>query len=274
MNQTLSKAITTLKSEFMKKNEGTSHIHEIIPSLAESLSIGEHDLHMLHKFAESNSIYTNSYEMNILNTTCKVYQGDVNNYWLDSIKHDTSYAPFYPIWILSAYALALESKNLGVEQIIDIGSGDGRIAYCAKILGLKSYAIEIDENLVRLENEILASTNVDFKPMVADATQFDYTRLELSHPIFFISGLPEVGEMLANNVIPRIRTIQNLKVDPIFVFTGSHMMRKESRDKSMWGWGKLLDNYNLEVVKTVTLPTYWTLDQPIDTPFIFTRSAI
>ena len=80
--------------------------------------------------------------------------------------------------------------------------------------------------------------------------------------------------MLANSVIPRIRTIQSLKENPIFVFTGSHMIRKESRDKSMWGWGKLLDNYNLEVIKTVTLPTYWTLDQPIDTPFIFTRSTI
>ena len=274
MSQKLSKAITALKSEFMKKNKGGSHIHEIIPALAESLSIREHDLDMLHKFAQNNSIYTNSYEMNILNTMCKVYQGDVNNYWLDSIKHDTSYAPFYPIWILSAYALALESKNLGVEQIIDVGSGDGRIAYCAKIVGLKSYAIEIDENLVRLENEILTNTKIDFKPIVADATQFDYTLLELSHPIFFISGLPEVGEMLANSVIPRIRTIQSLQKDPIFVFTGSHIMRKDSKDKSMWGWGKLLDNYNLEVIKTITLPTYWTLDQPVDTPFIFTRSTV
>ena len=274
MNQTLSKAITTLKSEFMKRSKDSSHIHEIIPSLAEPFSIDEHDLDMLHKFAESNSIYTNSYEMNILDTVCKVYQGDVNNYWLDSIKHDTSYAPFYPIWILSAYALALESKNLDAEQIIDIGSGDGRIAYCAKIVGLKSYAIEIDENLVRLENEISTSTKIDFKPVVADATEFDYASLELSQPIFFISGLPEVGEMLANNVIPRIRAIPNLKKEPIFVFTGSHVMRKDSRDKSMWGWGKLLERYNLEVIRTVTLPTYWTLDQPIDTPFIFTRSVI
>ena len=274
MNQALVDAITTLKNEFMKKNKDNSHIREIIPALAKSLSIAEHDLQMLHRFADCNSIYTNSYEMNILDTTCKVYQGDVNNYWLDSIKHDTSYAPFYPVWILSAYALALESKNLGAQHVIDIGSGDGRIAYCAKIAGLKSHAIEIDENLVRLENQISTSTKVDFKPMMADATQFDYTSLELSRPIFFISGLPEVGEMLANNVIPRIRTIPNLKEDSIFVFTGSHMMRKESRDKSMWGWGKLLDSYNLEVIKTVTLPTYWTLDQQIDTPFIFTRSVI
>ena len=274
MNETLSRVITTLKNEFTKKNKNSSHIHEIIPTLPESLSIGKHDLHLLHKFAENNSIYTNVYEMNILDTTCKVYQGDVNNYWLDSIKHDTSYAPFYPIWILSAYALALESKNIGVEQIIDIGSGDGRIAYCAKVAGLTSYAIEIDENLVRLENKISTNTGIDFKPIMADATQFNYASLELSQPIFFISGLPEVGEMLANNVIPRINSIPNLKKDPIFVFTGSHVMRKDSRDKSMWGWGKLLDSYNLEVIKTVTLPTYWTLDQPIDTPFIFTRSVV
>ena len=274
MSEILSKAITILKDEFMKKNKDNSHIHEIIPISSKSLSISEHYLHMLHKFAESNSIYTNTYEIDILDTVCKVYQGDVNNYWLDSIKHDTSYAPFYPIWILSAYALALESKNIGAKQLVDIGSGDGRIAYCAKIVGLKSYAIEIDENLVRLENKISASTEVNFNPMVADATQFDYTSLELSQPIFFISGLPEVGEMLANNVISRITSMSNLKMNSIFVFTGSHIMRKDSRDKSKWGWGKVMERYNLEVIKTVTLPTYWTVDQPIDTPFIFTRTMV
>ena len=78
----------------MKKSKDSSHIHEIIPTLDEPFSINEHDLEMLHKFAESNSIYTDSYEMNVLNTSCKIYQGDVNNYWIDSIKHDTSYAPF------------------------------------------------------------------------------------------------------------------------------------------------------------------------------------
>ena len=274
MNEALVEAIVTLKTEFMKRNEGGSHIQEIMPTLPESLSIDEHELEMLHKYAKSNSIYSDSYEMNILDTVCKVYQGDVNNYWLDSIKHDTSYAPFYPIWILSAYALVLESKNLGAKQIIDIGSGDGRIAYCAKVVGLDSYGIEIDENLVSLENKISSNTGVDFQPMMADATQFDYASLELSKPIFFISGLPEVGEMLANNVIPRIRAIPNLKKEPIFVFTGSHVMRKDSRDKSMWGLGKVMERYNLEVIKTVTLPTYWTVDQPVDTPFIFTRSVI
>ena len=274
MDKTLAEAIVTLKTEFMKRNEGGSHIHEIVPTSSESLSINEQELEMLHKFAESNSIYSDSYEMKMLDTVCRVYQGDVNNYWLDSIKHDTSYAPFYPVWILSAYALALESKSLGAKQIIDIGSGDGRIAYCAKVAGLQSFAIEIDENLVSLENKILSNTGVDFQPMMADATQFDYASLELSKPIFFISGLPEIGEMLANSVIPKITSIPSLKMNPVFVFTGSHIMRKDSRDKSMWGWGKLIDHYNLKVIKTITLPTYWTVDQPVDTPFIFTRSMI
>ena len=274
MNETFAKAVVTLKAEFMKRNESTSHIYEVIPTLPESFSIDKHELEMLHKFAENNSIYSDSYEMKILDTVCKVYHGDVNNYWLDSIKHDTSYAPFYPVWILSAYVLALQSKSLGAEQIIDIGSGDGRIAYCAKVTGLQSYGIEIDENLVSLEKKIVSSTGIDFKPMKEDATQFDYSSLELSQPIFFISGLPEIGEMLANNVISKIMSIPNLKISPIFVFTGSHVMRKDSRDKSKWGWGKVIECHNLEVIKTVTLPTYWTLDQPIDTPFIFTRSMI
>ncbi len=274
MNKTLAEAIVTLKTEFVKRNESSNHINEIIPSLPESLSIDEHELEMLHKFAECNSIYSDSYEMEILDIVCRVYHGDMNNFWLDSIKHDTSYTPFYPVWILSAYALALESKNIGAKQLIDIGSGDGRIAYCARIVGLKSYGIEIDENLASLENEILTNTGVDFQPIIADATQFDYASLELSQPIFFIAGLPEVGEMLANNVISRITSMPNLKTNPIFVFSGSHIMRKDSRDKSKWGWGKVMEHYNLEVIKTVTLPTYWTIEQAIDTPFIFTRSMI
>ena len=274
MDKELANSIVMLKAEFVKRHKGSSHIHEIIPVSSESLSIDEHELKLLHKFAESNSIYTDSYEMDVLGTACKVYEGDVNNYWLDSIKHDTSYAPFYPIWILSAYVLALESKNLGVKQIVDIGSGDGRIAYCAKVVGLQSYGIEIDENLVGLENKISSSTGVDFQPMTADATLFDFLSLGLSQPVFFISGLPEVGEMLANSVISRIMSIPDLEVNPFFVFTGSHMMRKDSRDKSKWGWGQVIDHYDLEIVKTVTLPTYWTFDQEIDTPFIFTRSIV
>jgi len=271
MNEALVEAIVTLKTEFMKRNEGGSHIQEIMPTLPESLSIDEHELEMLHKFAKSNSIYSDSYEMNVLDTVCKVYQGDVNNYWLDSIKHDTSYAPFYPVWILSAYALALESKSLGAKQIIDIGSGDGRIAYCAKITGIVSHGIEIDENLVSLQKTISSGTSVYYDTIVGDATQFDYSELNLSKPAFFISGLPEIGEMLSNSVINQIQSMPDMKKNSLIVLAGSHATRKYVTDNSKWGWGLLIDNFNLEVINTVTLPTYWTVDQPIDTPYIFTK---
>ena len=60
------------------------------------------------------------FESKIDEILCTIYEGDVTHFWLDSIKHDTSYAPFYPTWMLSAYTLALISKNLGVDNIIDI----------------------------------------------------------------------------------------------------------------------------------------------------------
>ena len=47
-------------------------------------------------------------------------------------------------------------------------------------------------------------------------------------------------------------------------------MRKNSREVSKWGWGLVIDNFGLEVIKTITLPTRWTVDQPIDTPYVFT----
>ena len=41
--------------------------------------------------------------------------------------------------------MSLFAKKNGYSEIIDIGSGDGRIAYCSKILGMESYSIELDD---------------------------------------------------------------------------------------------------------------------------------
>ncbi|SVD05892.1 uncharacterized protein METZ01_LOCUS358746, partial [marine metagenome] len=68
VDKTLADAIVMLKAEFVKRHKGGSHIHEVIPVSSESLSIDEYGLKMLHKFAESNSIYTDSYEMDIQGT--------------------------------------------------------------------------------------------------------------------------------------------------------------------------------------------------------------
>ena len=121
MNELLSKTIVELKNEFSSNNKGGSHIQEIIPTApSEKLPIDKNDLNMLHNFAKNNSIYSSTYELEVLDIPCIVYEGDMSNYWLDSIKHDTSYAPFYPVWILSAYALALYTKKLGINEVVDI----------------------------------------------------------------------------------------------------------------------------------------------------------
>ena len=272
MDDFLSKQIVALKTEFMRIYKGNSHIHEIIPlSSSDDFPIDDKSLNMLHKFIANNPIYYNSYELEVLGVPLIVYEGDVNQYWINSIKHDTSYAPFYPMWMLSSFALALVSKNLGVKQIIDVGSGDGRLSYCTQIIDIKSYGIEIDENLVTLQNKISKETRVNFTANLVDATEFDYMSLSLSQPAFFISGLPEVGEMLANSVIKKIKFLQDIKKNAIIVLTGSHSMREYSRDKSQWGWGSVIDNFNLKIIKTITLPTYWTAEQSIDTPFIFAK---
>tara|TARA_B100001750_G_scaffold45887_1_gene34088 strand:+ start:625 stop:1404 length:780 start_codon:yes stop_codon:yes gene_type:complete len=256
----------------MTNNTSHAHIHEFIPSSSSNiLSIDKNHLELLHKFMLNNPIYSSSHELTIDEIPCTIYEGDVTHFWLDSIKHDTSYAPFYPTWMLSAYTLALISKNLGIGNIIDIGSGDGRIAYCGKVVGMESYGIEIDENLVLLQKSISNDTKVNFNIELDDATKFDYTSLKLSQPAVFLSGLPEQGELLANSVIEKILSISNLKNNTMFVFMGSYSKRKYTKDDSKFGWGNVIDSFDLNIVKTVTLPTYWTSDQPIDTPFIFTK---
>ena len=274
MNETLANGIVEIKKEFVKKYEGNSHLHEVIPSNpSDILPINPSDLEPLHNFAKNNPIYSNSFEMKIKDTDCIVYEGDINNYWLDSIKHDTSYAPFYPTWILSAYALAQKAKDIGVLEVVDIGSGDGRIAYCCQASGIESHGIEIDENLVELQKTISDKTKTNFKPKVADATQFDYSLLDLSKPAFFIGGLPEVGEILANSIIEKITSISKLEKSAVFVLTGTFAKRKTSREHSQYGWGKLIQNFSLNTITTITAPTRWTIDQPLDTPYVFTTKS-
>ena len=103
--------------------------------------------------------------------------------------------------------------------------------------------------------------------MHADATRFDYSSLSLVSPVFFISGLPEMGEMLAESVISQALKLPGIR--PGFALMGSHSPRKYARDLSQWGWGSVIARHGLQAVRTVTLPTQWTADQAADTPYVF-----
>jgi hypothetical protein len=269
MNDSLARGVTKIKSELMSGYDGRSMLCEVVPlSHSEILPIDDAILQSLHRFAAANPIYVKSCDIDISGVACRVYEGDINSYWLSSKKYDTSYQPFYPTWILSAFALAHGAKSLGFTDLVDIGSGDGRIAYCGQLLGMESHGIEIDNDLVQLQNSISSATGVRYSAIRADATRFDYRTLRLSKPMFFISGLPEMGEMLANSVIKQIASIKGLSAG--FNFMGSHVMKSLSRDQTGWGWGSVIANYNLEHVGTVTLPTLWTAEQAIDTAYVYT----
>lgn len=272
MDNFVSKAIVNLKDDFRRTYKRLKFMQEILPlSYSKLIPIDEDILKLLHDFAASNPIYVQSHDIESSGISCRVYEGDINNYWLSSKKYDTSYQPFYPTWILSAFALAQGAKSLGYSELVDIGSGDGRIAYCAKLLGVESYGIEIDDDLVQLQQSISHLTGIRYNALRADATRFDYSTLNLSKPIFLISGLPELGEMLANSVIKQITSISTLKHNAGFNFMGSHLMKSLSRDQTGWGWGNVISNFDLDLIDTVTLPTHWTTDQPIDTAYVYAK---
>jgi len=269
----LVKNLVHVKQEFAKNYTGNAHIQEVIPvSVSKKFFIDTNHLQLLHTFAQKNPIYFNSFEQEIAGILCTVYEGDINEYWLNSIKHGSSCQPFYPTWIMSAYVMAFIAKKLGYTELVDIGSGDGRIAFCGKILGLISHSIEIDDLLVELQETISKSTNQNFNPKCEDALEFDYSQLQLTHPVFFIGGLAQMGgDILATSIIDKINIISDLRQNTGLVFAGTNSKKQLSSNLDDGGWRSLIEKHNLDIIDTVSLPTVWTFDQTIETPYIYTK---
>jgi len=271
MIEDLAKNLVQLKKEFAKIYDGKSQIQEVIPiSKSDLFPIPQQNLELLHQFATKNPIYYNSFEKTVGDTLCIVYEGDINKYWLNSIQHSSSHAPFSPTWLMSAYVGVLLAKELGYLEVIDIGSGDGRIAFCAKVLDLESYSIEIDDMLVELQKLL---TILDFHPYCSDAAIFDYSSLNLTQPIFFIGGLAQMGGIeLASGVLEKIGSISNLK-NTGWVFAGTYSQKYQSDPKNEAGWGTLIEKNNLKSIQSISLPTVWTFHEPEETPYIFAQSS-
>ena len=265
--------LVSIKQDFAKNYSGNAHIQEVVPaSNSQKFSFDQGHLESIHKFAEKNPIYYNSYTEKISGIDCVVYEGDINDHWLNSIKHGTSCQPFYPTWMVSAYLMVLIAKNLGYEELVDIGSGDGRIAFCGKVLGFTTHSIEIDEGLVELQKLICKETGQNFDPICEDALEFDYSKFQLTNPVFFIGGLPQMGgDMLATSIIDKINSIEQLKNSTGIVFAGTHSKRQLSGNLANGGWSSLIQEHDLQVTQTVSLPTVWTFDQTTETPYIYTK---
>ncbi len=271
MIEQLAKNLVYLKKEFAKNYDGKSQMQEVIPiSTSDSFPIKQQDLELLHQFATKNPIYYNSYEQTIDNTKCIVYEGNINKYWLNSIQHGSSNAPFSPTWIMSAYVAVLLTKELGYSEIIDIGSGDGRIAFCAKVLNMEAYSVELDEQLVDLQKILV--TTLDFHPFCSDATTFDYSSFNLNHPVFFIGGLAQMGGVaLATGVIDKIQSHDFWKTTG-WVFAGTYSQKYAPDPKNEAGWGTLIEANKLGKLQTISLPTVWTFHETDETPYIFAES--
>jgi len=265
--------LVSTKQIFAKNYSGNAHIQEVIPSsISNKFDMDTNELISLHDFALKNPIYFNHFEEKMDGILCTVYEGDINEYWLNSIKHGSSCQPFYPTWIMSAFVMASIAKDLGYLELVDIGSGDGRIAFCGNVIGMKSHSIEIDDILVDLQKIISTSTDQNFNPICHDALEFDYSTLNLKKPIFFIGGLAQMGgDVLATSIIDKINSIENLRNDTAIVFAGTNTKRQLSGNLENGGWSTLIEKHNLKVIDTVSLPTIWTFDQDVETPYIFTE---
>jgi len=269
MIEEISENLVKLKQEFRHTYSGTSHIQEVIPfSKSDNFPIDQNELDALHLFVRNNPIYYNSYEEKINQTECMVYEGDINKFWLNSISHGSSYQPFSPTWMLTAYIITSIAKTLNYKEVLDIGSGDGRIAYCAKILGLDAHGIEIDDMLVELQESICETTKVNFNPVCADAVKFDYQNLDLEKPAFFIGGLAQMGgEMLATSILTNLDS--ELKQKTCMVLTGSYSEKYSLNDRKDGGWSSLIEKNNLKVIQLAVLPTVWSFNETVDTPYTF-----
>ncbi len=269
---TIASNLVNLKKEFVSVYRGSSQTQEVIPvSKSESFPIESRDLELLHQFATKNSIYYNSYEQTINGTPCIVYEGDINRYWLNSIQHDSSHAPFSPTWILSAYLCTTLARELGYTELVDVGSGDGRTAFCASILGMTSHSIEIDDTLVNLQRHLCSI--VDFNPHCSDSGCFDYLQLNLLRPVFFIGGLAQMGgTSLASTVLKQVNSVPDLKKNSGWVFAGTTSQKYATDPKGEFGWGTLIVENDLKSIQTVVLPTAWTFGEPDDTSYVFAQS--
>ncbi len=266
----LANLITVLKRRYAESRDLNGSPYEILP--LDCLNVEERDdisISKLDEFASHNPIFQGQKEIDIQNCRCKVFSCEVVEYWLSSKKYDACYQPFYPTWLISSLIICLTAKLLGFSEIIDIGSGDARIPYCGAIIGLRGISVELDANLVDLQRRIICSTGVDFEVINNDACRANFEGMNLSKPMFLISGLPEQGEVLAEAAIMNLIHHDSSSSKLGFALMGSHTMKQYSRDHTLYGWGHFVAEHKLSMLDCLTLPTMWTNEQSIDTPFVF-----
>jgi len=188
------------------------------------------------------------------------YEADVNAHWLESTSHRASLAPFSPTWLLSALAIAERASKLGYLEMVDVGSGDGRVAFCAALLGMKAWSVEVDPGLARAQEELRARTGRRFEIVCADAARLDYS-MDMQRPVFAVGGLAQMG---ASGMAGPAR---EQRPEAGFVLAGTRAPKYGGKEPA--GWGGFLERAGLRVSSELRLPTAWTAGEPEGTPYLF-----
>lgn len=263
---------------------GNSHLYEAVPSgPAPQAGVDAAAAAALGAFARASPVYERLREEEVGGVRCTVCEGDATGHWLDSLKHDASAAPFYPTWLLSAHCLASAALGLGARSAVDVGSGDGRIAYCCGAAGLPVRSVEIDDGLAAAQRGISERTGVDMGAAGRgeDAFGVDYAgavrREEGGAVAIFVGALPQVGELLAGAVAgAALDGGREWEAGPLLVLAG---VGEEASGgiggaENRWGWGPLLDGHGLGVLGVLELPTAWTIEAAGGgTPYVFAARA-
>ena len=213
----------------------------------------------LARFAECNPMYGYTGD----DGKYRWYEADLNAHWLDSTSHGASRAPFSPTWLLSALAITERASNLGYRELVDVGSGDGRVAFCAALRGMRALSIELDPGLAQMQRDISGRTGVGFEVWCADAAEWDCPA-DVKRPVFAVGGLAQMGAAeLAESM---------LRPDAGFVLAGTRAPKYGGQEPA--GWGRFLESANLRVQCELRLPTAWTMGEPEGTPYIFAGRAV
>ncbi len=263
---------------------GGSPLYEAVPSgPAPQAGVDVAAAAALGAFARASPVYERLREEAVGGVPCTVCEGDATGHWLDSLKHDASAAPFYPTWMLSAHCLASAALGLGARSAVDVGSGDGRIAYCCGAAGLPVRSVEIDDGLAGAQRGISERTGVDMGAAGRgeDAFGVDYEGLvrreEGGAVAVFVGALPQVGELLAGAVAgAALDGARGGDPGPLLVLAGvgEGASGGIGGAKNRWGWGPLLDGHGLEVLGVLELPTAWTIESAGGgTPYVFAARA-
>ena len=227
----------------------------------------------LSAFADASPIYgAPGRPADVGGVRCTVLTGDTNRLWLGSVRNARSRAPFSPTWLASAYELAAAARRAGCTEAVDIGSGDGRIAHCAAVLGMRAHSIELDGELAGLQREAAGRAGVRIDVRHADAAGFDYGRLGLSRPALFVGGLAQMGGVGLAGGAMRLASSGAAAGAALLVLPGTLSPKYAPDPHGMAGWGPALRAAGMGVERTLPLPAAWTFGEPDPVQYLLARA--